>query len=57
MAIKGYSVFPKALLEPHYYDVKRNILDTRWRGASHPSAEKQSVYSNSAAPADWAKDN
>ena len=42
MAIKGYSAFLKALLEPH----------NQIGGGSYPSAEKQSVYST--ASANWA---
>ena len=53
IAIKGYSLFPKApaLLEPHHQIVQCHIQDTRW-GVLTPSAEKQSVYST--APADCA---
>ena len=53
IAIKGYSVFPKApaLLEPHHQIVKYHIMTLVGVG-DYPSAEKQSVYST--ASADWA---
>ena len=51
MAIKGYSIFPKALalLKPHHQIVWCHIQDTCW-GSLTPL---QSVYSTGTA--DWAK--
>ncbi len=53
MAMKGYTVFPKALalLEPHHQIVLCHNLDTRLWG-SYPSAGMQPMYSTT--PADWA---
>ena len=48
IALKGYSVFPKApaLLEPHNSDGLMSYQDTCWGGgASYLSTEIQSVYS------------
>ena len=47
MVVSGYSTFPKAAaqLEPNHQIVSCHFPDTRWREVSHPSAEKQSVYS------------
>ena len=51
MAIKGYSIFPKApvLLEPHHQMVECHTQHSL--EVSYPSAEMQSVYST--VPADW----
>ena len=54
MAMKGYSVFPKASasMEPHQQIVQCHIHDSHG-GVSYLSAETQSVYF--IAPADWAQ--